>query len=192
MLVLGGVVVVKGPEYLTLLPPAILYINIVTDGLPALALGVSPVEPDAMRLPPRNPTESVFSADVLIFIGLTILILGPILFYVFFTAPDVEQGRTEVFFLMILGELTIALNLRSLRHSIFRVSPHLLLTLSIIGSVVFTFLIVAFPQVRDAFGIRHSTIAHIEHMIAVVLIVTSAFEIAKFFLRRKFQKHTSQ
>ena len=53
-------------------------------------------------------------------------------------------------------------------------------------------LIVAFPQVRDAFGIRHSTIAHIEHMIAVVLIVTSAFEIAKFFLRRKFQKHTSQ
>ena len=120
VLVLGGVVVVSGPEYLPLLPPAILYINFVTDGLPALALGVSPVEPDAMKLPPRDPKESFFSRNVLIFIGLTLLILGPILFYVFFNAPDVERGRTEVFFLMILGELVIALNVRSLRHSIFR------------------------------------------------------------------------
>jgi Ca2+-transporting ATPase len=76
VLVLGGVVVVNGPAYLPILPPAILYINFVTDGLPALALGVSPIEPDAMKLPPRDPTESFFSKNVLTFIGLLLLILG--------------------------------------------------------------------------------------------------------------------
>ena len=125
VLVLGGVVVVNGPAYLPLLSPTILHINFVTDGLPALALGVSPIEPDAMKLPPRDPTESFFSKNILTFIGLWLLILGLILFYVFFNAPDIERGRTEVFFLMILGELVIALNIRSLRHSIFSVPPHL-------------------------------------------------------------------
>ena len=192
VLVLGGVVIVDGPQYLPLLPPAILYINIVTDGLPALALGVSPAEPDAMKQPPRDPAESVFSKDVLIFIGLTTLILGPILFYAFFTAPDVERGRTEVFFLMILGELAIALNLRSLRHSIFRASPHLLLILSVISSVVFTFLIAEFPKVRDAFGIRHFAIMDLAYMIALVLTVTSAFEVAKFFLRQHSNRKSSK
>ncbi len=183
VLVLGGVVVVSGPEYLPLLPAAILYINLVTDGLPALALGVSPIEPDAMKLPPRDPSESVFSRDVLVFIGLATLILVPVLFYFFFSAPDIESGRTGVFFIMILGELTIALNLRSLRYSIFSAPPHKLLALSVIFSVAFTFLVVEVPQVRDAFGVGHSTIIDTAYMMAVVLMVTASFEAAKFFLR---------
>lgn len=192
VLVLGGVVIVKGPAYLPLLPPAILYINFVTDGLPALALGVSPVEPDVMKLPPRDPTESIFSRDVLIFIGLTFLILGPILFFVFFNAPDAERGRTGVFFLMTLIELVIALNVRSLRQSIFRVPPHLLLTLSVIGSVVLTFFIVELPQVREAFGIRHPMITDIANVMVVALAVTSVFEVTKFFLRKMPKRQSSQ
>jgi Ca2+-transporting ATPase len=44
-----------------LLPVQILWINLVTDGLPAIALGLEPVERDAMRRPPRAPTESIFA-----------------------------------------------------------------------------------------------------------------------------------
>jgi len=72
----------------------------------------------------------------------------------FFNAPDIERGRTEVFLLMILGELVIALSIRSLRHSIFkRASAPFRLFFLVIGSIVFTFLIVELPQVREAFGI---------------------------------------
>ncbi|HEY7605512.1 MAG TPA: cation transporting ATPase C-terminal domain-containing protein [Actinomycetes bacterium] len=44
-----------------LLPVQILWVNLVTDGLPAIALGLEPVERDAMRRPPRPPTESIFA-----------------------------------------------------------------------------------------------------------------------------------
>ena len=54
VVVLGGVVIVAGPELLPLLPAAILYINLATDGLPALALGLSPPDRDIMRRPPRG------------------------------------------------------------------------------------------------------------------------------------------
>ena len=64
VVVLGGVVIVVGPELLPLLPAAILYINLATDGLPALALGLSPPDRDIMQRPPRDPTESIFSRDV--------------------------------------------------------------------------------------------------------------------------------
>ena len=68
VVVLGGVVMYLGPAYLPLLPAAILYINLASDGLPALALGIAPPDKDIMQRPPRDPNESVFSFDVRTFI----------------------------------------------------------------------------------------------------------------------------
>src|SRR4030042_3545138 len=74
VVVIGGIVVAMGPEFLPLLPAAILYMNLATDGLPALALGVSPPDPDIMKRPPRDPKESVFGWDVKSFILRAVLI----------------------------------------------------------------------------------------------------------------------
>ena len=95
VVVLGGVVIVAGPEFLPLLPAAILYINLASDGLPALALGLSPPDRDIMQRPPRDPNESVFSRDVQLLVLLGVLIECPIFLWVFFhDLGDIERpGR---------------------------------------------------------------------------------------------------
>ncbi len=125
VVVLGGVVIAAGPEYLPLLPAAILYINLATDGLPALALGLAPPDRDIMQRPPRNPSESVFSKDVRVLVLLGLLIECPILLWVWFdNYADLETARTEMFLLLVFIELTIVMSFRSLRYSIFEAPPH--------------------------------------------------------------------
>ena len=105
VIVIGGAVLVLGPEYLPMLPAAILFINLATDGLPALALGIAPPDPDIMQRPPRDPKESVFSWDVRAFILLALLIEIPFFFFLFFhDLKDIAHARTEIFFLFIIIE----------------------------------------------------------------------------------------
>src|SRR4030042_3904018 len=82
--VIGGIVLIKGPAHLPLFAAAILYINLATDGLPALALGISPPDPDIMDRPPRNPRESVFTREVKAFTLLALLTEIPFFFLLFF------------------------------------------------------------------------------------------------------------
>ena len=119
VVVLGGVVMYLGPAYLPLLPAAILYINLASDGLPALALGIAPPDKDIMQRPPRDPNESVFSFDVRTFILFGALIECPIFLWVFFhDMGDIEVARTEVFLMFVIIELIACaeLPLAALQH----------------------------------------------------------------------------
>lgn len=186
--VLGGVVILKGPEYLPLLPSAILYINLVTDGLPALALGIAPPEPDIMKRPPRDPKESVFSTEVKTFIILALLIEGPVFFWIFLGTQDLFTARTELFFLFVLIELAIALNFRSLRYSIFKAPPHRWLVLTVLLSIVITFLLIQLPHVRESFGVKMPSTGDLETVLLVAIVVTISLEIAKVFLKKRYRQ----
>ena len=183
--VIGGAVLMMGPEYLPLLPAAILYINLATDGLPALALGVSPPDPDIMQRPPRDPKESVFSWEVLIFILLALLVEVPFFFWLFFhELGDMEHMRTEMFFLFIVVELVIAMSFRSLKYSIFKAPPHGWLMLAIFWELVLVFGLIQFPALRETFGIRHPTFKDLATVTAISVVVLLSMETLKAVLRR--------
>jgi Ca2+-transporting ATPase len=187
--VIGGIVLIKGPDYLPLLAAAILYINLVTDGLPALALGIAPADPDIMERPPRDPKESVFSREVIVFILMALLIETPFLYFLFFhDFSDIAQARTEIFFLFIVVELVIALNFRSLRFSIFKVPPHRWLVLAILSQLILSAVLIQFPSVRKSFGILRPDLRMIGIIVGFSLFVFLAMEIAKALLKRRLTR----
>jgi len=124
VVVLGGVVMYLGADYLPLLPAAILYINLASDGLPALALGIAPPDKDLMRRPPRNPNESVFSFEVRTLVLFGAIVETPLFLGVFLYGLDnIEVARTEIFLMFVIIELILAMNFRSLRYSVFEAPP---------------------------------------------------------------------
>ncbi|RLE77329.1 MAG: ATPase [Thermoprotei archaeon] len=98
-------------------PAQILWINLVTDGLPALALGVDPPEPGVMKRPPRDPRERVYSGMELFFAVSVALALfswiAPFWFLLVVVGRPLAEARTMAFTQAVIFELILALNARS-------------------------------------------------------------------------------
>jgi Ca2+-transporting ATPase len=186
VVVIGGIVLAMGPEFLPLLPAAILYMNLATDGLPALALGVSPPDPDIMKRPPRDPRESVFGWDVKSFILRAVLIECPFFYILFFhKLTDVVTARTETFFLFLIIELVVALNCRSLIYGVFKAPPHKWLIIALVWELIIIAVLIQIPSVRESFGIERPSLSTLAVIIAFGLVVFIIIELTKVLLRRK-------
>ena len=111
---------------LPLLPIQILWMNLVTDGIPALALAVDPKAPDLMKRPPRQPDGRLLDGRRLFAIGGEGLILGMIALGAFSYSlyglhQNLEQARTVVFTVMVVVQLVHAFNCRNERLSLFQI-----------------------------------------------------------------------
>ncbi len=107
---------------LPLLPLQILWMNLVTDGLPALALGVEPAEEDVMRRPPQAATASIFGRGMVPFIvalGLTASLVSLGVGFFAFRAGDVHW-QTLLFTTLIFSSLTLAVGVRSETEGFWR------------------------------------------------------------------------
>ena len=185
VIVIGGVVLVLGPAFLPLLPAAILYMNLATDGLPALALGVAPPDPGIMQRPPRNPRESIFSWDVKSFILRAVLIEVPFFYIIWFHGlGDIVHDRTEMFFLFIIIELVVALNCRSLIYSVFKAPPHKWLLIALAWELSLITVLVQIPAVREAFGIHKPSFSDLAIIVVFGVVVFAIMEGTKVALRR--------
>ena len=184
LIVIGGGVLAGLP--LPLLAAQILWVNLITDGPPALALGVTPPSPDVMQRPPRDPKESIFSREVKFMLTLIPLVHSPILLYIFISSLNqgVNVARTSLFIMFIFFELVVALNCRSLKYSIFKVKPHKMLSLAVIGSALSTVILFLIPQLRSAFELVMPTLTDV--MWAAVLSILPIILIE--MLKMRFRK----
>ncbi|MEY4528243.1 MAG: hypothetical protein RL768_1962, partial [Nitrospirota bacterium] len=110
---------------LPLLPIQILWMNLVTDGIPALALAVDPKAPDLMKRPPRRPEARLFDGGRLLAIGgeglmLAALALGAFSYSLYGLHQNLDQARTVAFTVMVVAQLVHAFNCRSDRWSLFQ------------------------------------------------------------------------
>jgi Ca2+-transporting ATPase len=167
----------------------ILWINLVTDGLPGLALGVEPPERNIMKRPPYAPGESIFARGM----GSHILWVGPLMGLVslgiglwgFRTGNPYWQ--TMVFTTLTLSQMGHALSIRSNRDSLIKIG--LLTNKYMLGAVSLTFLlqllITYLPFGQELFNIQPLPFAYLVVSLLLSTIVFWAVEIEKYFKRRK-------
>ena len=135
----------------------ILWINLVTDGAPALALGVDPEEPGVMQRPPRKVQENIVNKSrgiMMLLIGV-IMTLGTLFVFDWYD-PDVQlvKAQTMAFTTLMLFQMFNVLNQRSEHKSLFAVGvfKNHWLWLAILASVALQFLVVYIPFLQDLFG----------------------------------------
>ncbi len=172
---------------LPLLPLQILWINLLADGLLALALGVEPAEANIMSRPPHNPKENIFSRGVgrdIVWVG---LLLGIVLLGIDYKYWSTEQAswQTMVFSTLAFCRIGLAQSMRSERESLFRMN--LLSNQPLLGAIIITFilqlLVVYVPVLQEIF--HTIALSPKDLVISLVLstIVILAMELDKWRLR---------
>jgi P-type Ca2+ transporter type 2C len=172
-----------------LLPIHILWINLVTDGLPALALSVEPAEGDVMKRPPRHPQESIFAYGLgihAIWVGL--LMAGSVLFVQAWAIKTEDaHWQTMVFTVLCLTQLGHCLAIRSERESLFRIG--LLSNKYLFGAVTITFILqmatIYVPDLNSVFKTQPLTLNELIFVLALSSVVFCAVEIEKLIKRRR-------
>ena len=160
----------------TILQPVhLLWINLVTDTFPALALGTEKAEPDVMKRKPRDPKSGIFADGMgvdVVYQGVLVAILVLVSFFIGhrletgnWEISNSAHGTTMAFLTMAMAEIFHSMNMRSQRKSLFSLKKqNKLLWLAALGSFVLSFAVCAIPQVAvlfhfDPIGITELAIA---------------------------------
>ncbi|MEL7316114.1 MAG: cation-transporting P-type ATPase, partial [Cyanobacteria bacterium J06559_3] len=147
-----------------LTPLQILWMNLVTDGFPALALAVEPAEPDAMKRPPNDPKESIFARGLgayMVRIGLVFTVISVTLMYWAYhhaTNPDIpgdpERWKTMVFTTLCLAQMGHAIAVRSNTQMTYEISPvsNPFVFVAVILTTILQLMLVYVEPLRNFFG----------------------------------------
>ena len=173
---------------LPLLPLHILWINLVTDGLPGLALSAEPAERDVMRRQPRPPDESIFAhgmATHILWVGL--LIGGLTLATQAWTwSRDQAEWQTMVFTVLVIAQLFHCLGIRSERFSLFSIGlfSNPALVVALLVTALAQIAVIYLPPLNTVFRTAPLSAAQLGACVAIGAIVLVAVELEKFVRRR--------
>jgi Ca2+-transporting ATPase len=174
----------------------ILWVNLATDGLPAIALGVDPGDPDLMKNRPRDPRESVFSREVKAYLVLspivtTALLLGGYFYYQpWLGNSNLVEARTQLLTSVVLIELAIAISCRSLKYPVFKVGifKNKFLWLAVLSSLGSQLVVLYTPQLQSVFDVTYPHVMNWITAIASMGVAFASLEIGKHFTSRKQDK----
>ena len=181
-----------------LLPIHILWINLVTDSLPALALAFDPANEDIMRRKPNKPGKGVFTKGMtwrVIYQGVMIGLLTLAAFMIGLattTTPidgltldesKIEVGQTMAFVTLALSELVHVFNIRNNKKSIFKIKVfnNSKLIWAVLGSAALMFIILAIPALRSIFSIPLLPVGNIIELVCLIFAPLLIVEIFKLF-----------
>ena len=186
--------------FVLLNPVHLLFINLVTDCFPALALGLEEAEPDTMNRPPRNSKDGIFSGGLgvdVVYQGILVTAItiaayligaamefGEGFFNTLRSVGESGHGMTMAFLAMSMCEIFHSFNLRSQRKSVFSLKTHnKVLWAAMLGSLLLTTLIIEIPFIANAFSF--TTIGLVEYGIALGLgfLVIPIVELVKLVQR---------
>ena len=183
----------------TLLNPVhLLFINLITDCFPALALGLERPEPDIMDRPPRSAKDGVFSGGLgfdIAYQGVLITVITLISYLIghcmevgYFEMPRgvSPDGMTMAFLTMSMCEIFHSFNMRSQRRSVFTLRGHnRVLWAAMLGSLVLTTVVLEVPPIAAAFGFTPVGWAEYGIALALAVLVIPVVELVKLIQRRR-------
>ncbi len=174
---------------LPLLPLQILWMNLVTDGLPALALGIEPAEEDVMQRPPRAPNEHVFARGLgrhVLWVGLLMGVLCLGVGYWSWKSGD-PHWQTMLFTTLTFSQMGHVLAIRSERQSLFHIGvlSNAYLAGAVALTVLLQFALVYVTELQDLFGTKALPAADLTLTLAASCVVFVAVELEKWFARRR-------
>ncbi len=171
-----------------LLPIHILWINLVTDGLPALALTAEPAERGVMRRPPRLPQESIFAHGMwqhMIWVGLLMTALT-LLIQSWAYHSGSAHWQTMVFTVLTLAQLANVLAIRSEKESLFTIGlfSNRPMTLTIVVTFLLQMATIYLPALNPIFKTEPLDMAELALCVGLASVVLIAVEIEKWLVRR--------
>ncbi|HEY5837813.1 MAG TPA: cation-translocating P-type ATPase [Pyrinomonadaceae bacterium] len=167
----------------------LLYVNLATDGLPALALAVDPPEGDLMKRPPRDPRTGIFTRPVVILmlvggIWSTVINLG-LFMWALNSGRSVQEAMTMTFVSLVLIQFFKAYNFRSDRHSVLRRPfANKWLNIAILWELFMLGLILYVPFLETVFGTMALPLRDWLIIVAAALTISPVLELAKWMERR--------
>ena len=189
MVLVGGALFLGLPT--PLLAVHILWINIVQDSFPSLALTLDPGQDDVLKRAPRPRGEAVLNKESLLIIFLVGLVSDLILFFVFLwylaNTHDLSLARTVMFTAVGLNALIYVFAIRSLQKPLWRISPfsNPWLIASVLFGFVFLCAVLLLPITREAFGFTFLSLFDLSVLLMIVGIKVLAIELVKWGFRRK-------
>jgi len=180
----------------TILEPVhLLWINLITDCFPALALGMEKSEADSMKKPPRNPREGIFAGGMafdVFFQGAIVTVLVMVSFIIGefmesgkWAFVNSHDGTTMAFLTLSMVEIFHSLNMRSRRGSIFAMKTHnKFLYGAMIVSLILTTLVIEVPVFAAAFDFTPISLMEYVIALSLALLIIPIMEGAKFVQRK--------
>lgn len=184
--------------FVLLKPASLLWINLITDTFPAVALGMEKAESDVMNRPPRKKKEGIFSNGLGVNVVMHGLFVAAITLAAYFVGSylsgeglNSEQGMTMAFVTMSMTEIFHAYNARSMAGSVFRLqNRNVMLLLATVFSLALTTAVIYIPGLNTAFGFVSISVGQYLISLAMAFAIVPIVEMQKIIVNAIRRKRT--